>query len=896
MQITSPWLILLGVAVLTVPALGRIFDFETHRLTFAIDPSIKALLPRDGNALRVFEETRDRYATDDYLLVAWIGDDLYRPQRLANLKRLTKRIERLPGVDKVESIASAYNLRARGDVTEINAFLDVIPEDETSAKGIRDEALANPLYRGHLVSDDGRGIMLTVHFDPTLSSKTLIALVDEIGLFSAEEADGIEQFLSGPLFVRLEVSRLMLRDLYRTMPIAVAATLIVALIGFQNVRGVVLPLVSNAVALILSLACFVAAGHTMNFVTVILPPVIYVVGFAYAIHIISDFDRHFEKGLNREAATAACLRDVFVPLTLTAFTTAVGFASLTVSDIESIQLFGRYAALGTLLAWMSALIVVPAGLMVLPALTRLDRRQSYLSRIAPPLARFDLRHDRLLLIAGAVLFAVSFAFATQIKVSTDYLRNFDDDAQIQRNFRKIGDIFTGAVPLQILIETGVPDTFKDPADLRAINALKKWLLRQPEIGGVYTLADYIDVLHRALAPDVATIGGVPRSASMTNHLLLLGGADDVYRFTDFDFQTTLLHVRSTEVSTDNLMSLVERINERLGSMPAHMRGQVTGSSYLVARTIEDITRGQVASLSLALGVIFLVLVVVFGSLRIGAMALIPNALPILAYFGILGASSVSLSLTTSLVACVVLGIAVDDSIHFLSRFSAQARRNGEGGTGVEATLAAVIRPVSFTTAALCVGFFTLITGELKSQVEFGILAAATLFIAWVLDLTFTPALCGRMQFVTLWELLTVPVGPRPHKSIPLFAGLSNREARIAALMGRIKKLEGLDFAERDPGITNGIAVVLDGELRVSNPAATASVSTLVRGDIIDVALLSTESADLISSAVLPLRYLELSPQSLQIIRERYPHIGNEIDRNLVHADQKHSLTKKPSRS
>ncbi|MFP6682344.1 MAG: MMPL family transporter, partial [Gammaproteobacteria bacterium] len=334
MRISSSWLTLLGVALITVPALDRIFDFETLHPTFAIDPSIKALLPRDGHALRVFEETRDRYATDDYLLVAWVGDDLYHPQRLSNFKRLTKRVERLPGVDKVESIASAYNFRAREDVTEINAFLDMIPEDETGAKRIRDEALANPLYRGHLVSDDGRGITLIVHFDPTLSSEKLIALVDEIGLFSVEEANGIEQFLSGPLLVRLEVSRLMLRDLYRTMPIAVVATLIVALIGFRNVRGVVLPLLSNVVGLILSLACFVASGHTMNFITVILPPVIYVVGFAYAIHIISDFDRHFEKGIGREAAKKACVKDVFVPLTLTAFTTAVGFASLTVSDIE----------------------------------------------------------------------------------------------------------------------------------------------------------------------------------------------------------------------------------------------------------------------------------------------------------------------------------------------------------------------------------------------------------------------------------------------------------------------------------------------------------------------------------------------------------------------------------
>ena len=381
--------------VLTVPALDRIVDFETLTPKFTVDPSIKALLPRDGEALKVFEETRDRYATDDYLLVAWIADDLYRPQRLANLKRLTRRIERLPGVDKVESLASAYNLQARGDITRIDEFLDELPKDRAGALRVRDEALANPLYVGHLLSRDGRGLLLAIHFDPALSSPTLIELVDRIAAASEQEANGVEQFLSGPLFVRLEVSRVMLRDLYRTMPIAVAATLLIAAVGFRSVRGVLLPLLSNTVALILALAWFVEAGHTMNFVTVILPPVIYVVGFAYAIHIVSDFDRHLDKGLARVTATKAALGDVFMPLTLTAFTTAAGFLSLAVSDIDSIRLFGLYAALGTILAWASALVVVPAGLMILPVQTgaRVRRRRARAACRAGPRGRAVLHRS-----------------------------------------------------------------------------------------------------------------------------------------------------------------------------------------------------------------------------------------------------------------------------------------------------------------------------------------------------------------------------------------------------------------------------------------------------------------------------------------------------------------------
>ena len=144
-------------------------------------------------------------------------------------------------------------------------------------------------------------------------------------------------------------------------------------------------------------------------------------------------------------------------------------------------------------------------------------------------------------------------------------------------------------------------------------------------------------------------------------------------------------------------------------------------------------------------VIYLVLVALSRSFLTAALALIPSALPILIYFGILGVIPTTLNITTSLIASAVLGIAIDDSIHFFSRYSAELRRTGSRQDAVEHTLAALIQPVTLTTAALCVGFLAVTTGELRSQAEFGFLSAVTLAVAWALDLTFTPALCASAK-------------------------------------------------------------------------------------------------------------------------------------------------------
>ena len=192
--VAHPWLIIACVALLTIPALDRLVDLETLSPKFAVDPSMAALLPRDGEALEIFEQTRKRFATDDVLFVAWIADDLFSPARLGGLKRLTRRIERLPGVVKVESLVSALNIKAQDELTTIDPLLRELPADQAAADRVRDDALANPLFTGHLVSADGRGALLAVHFDPTLDNRTLIDRVDRIAQASRDEAGGAQEF------------------------------------------------------------------------------------------------------------------------------------------------------------------------------------------------------------------------------------------------------------------------------------------------------------------------------------------------------------------------------------------------------------------------------------------------------------------------------------------------------------------------------------------------------------------------------------------------------------------------------------------------------------------------------------------------------------------------------
>jgi CRP-like cAMP-binding protein len=331
-------------------------------------------------------------------------------------------------------------------------------------------------------------------------------------------------------------------------------------------------------------------------------------------------------------------------------------------------------------------------------------------------------------------------------------------------------------------------------------------------------------------------------------------------------------------------------------MPEHLRATVTGNTVLISRTMDEIALGQALSLGIAFAIIYGILVLLFTSFRIGFIALIPNALPVLVYFGILGWSGVTLNTTTGLVACLVLGIAVDDTIHLMAHFNAAAKSHADATKGIVNALRHVGRPVTYTTLALCAGFLCLVFSSMHGQIEFGWLAAVTLAVAWAVDVTFTPAIAGRMRIVTLWDVLTLDLGEAPHESIPLFAGLRETEARIAALLGSIRRLEaGAQLFKVGDGGTE-MYVVIDGVLVASIAGKDGDVLLREhrRGDIVgEVALFEGERTANVHAKA-SARLLRLTLRDLQRLKRRYPRIGAQLYANLseVLASRLASLTRR----
>jgi predicted RND superfamily exporter protein len=885
------WTVLLTLAI-TLFFVSRIVDPVTGEVHLNIDPSFDAVLP-DGDASRdYYDWVVQEFGSDQSLILALVMDDVFTPENLRMIKRVSDRIEAAEGVDHVLSLATANGIRGIGDEIRVEPYLAELPRNAEAAARIGREVLANPVYAGNLVSLDSRATALVVYTDDTPEKEFTDRGLDLRMLEIAREASGgAEVLISGTAYMRFATARAMRADLLGMLPLVIGIMGLIGLLTFRSLRGMLLPLGTIVIAVIWTLGCVAWAGVSLNVVTTFIPVLLLTVGFAYAVHVVSDYYLAFRTDpVEVEAAGGPApwaLGHVALPLALTGVTTLVGFLSLTLSSFPAVRQFGAMSVLGVIATAIASLTFAPAVLSLLSAPRRLrqldaDGSGGGFDRFASVLGAFDLRHRRGLLVAGGVLMLVSLWGVTRIHVDTHLITNFDEDHPVRTHFEGVNLHLEGARPFSIVLATDVDDAFVDPEILRAVESFQVWLRKQPEIGGATSLVDYVKLLNRAFHGDDPGQLRIPDDGRLIKQLLLFGDVDDLLDYADAPNRTAHIKVRSNARTTGEISALVERIEKRMEELPAMIRPGVTGNTVVLATSINAVAEGQIQSLSVAVVFIYAILTIMFASFRVGFYALVPNILPVAVFFGVLGITGVGLNATTGLIACVVLGIAVDDTIHFLTRFNADARDQIDERAGAIGALRAVARPVTATSLGLCLGFLVFTTGELRNQVEFGALAAFVLGFAWLIDVTFTPALCAGMRIVSVFDALTYDIGADPQHSIPIFRGMSKTQARIAALMTSVVTFPAGTRIFRVGEAGDETFVVIDGELSASleTRRGRAELERSVRGDVVgEVALYhGKRTADV--DAVTDVRLLRLTKQNLDRLQRRYPRIGARVLWNL----------------
>lgn len=736
-----PKRVLAAVMAATLLALAGIIDPWTGAVHLRVDPALNKMLPSDDAGRRFYQSLVRRFGSDDSLIVA-LGGDLFRRPALQAIVDLTDELAALPGVHHVDSLATALHLRAVAGDLEITGFLDELPRDAAGLRALRDEVVHDPLFGGSLVAKDGRTSVLIVTFDEMSEERFLALDLDRrVAALSAKRAQaaGLQVWVAGTPRVKAEISRILVRELAHMVPEVLVLMALLSAFFFRSWRGTLVPVITTVLAILWTLGIMAWTGHALNVVTTLIPPLVLAVAFTYAIHVVSAY----QEGRGREDAVAGLGRVAF-PVAFTAFTTAAGFFSLCLSHLGVIRGFGLYSTAGVACSLL-------AGLVVAPALLALGKGRSAPHTAAPlagletrfeRLAAFDVRHRRGLLAIAAAVLLTSGLLALRIEVNTEVIGIFPADSPVRRSYEAINTRLGGANTFYIMLESNEERAFERPANLEALADLQRWLEAQPEIGTTTSMADYLRVIHQAFLGGSSAALRLPATRALARQLLVFGSNEELDKLVDPSRHTATILVRSTSTSSREFAHLAKRIDARLALLPAGIHGRATGNAILLTRASDTISRGQALSLAAACGMIGLILILYFRSLRVGLIALVPNLLPVAVYFGALGATRIGLNNSTALMASIVLGIAVDDTIHLLVHFRGAVAKHGQREAAVIEALRQLGRPVTYTTVVLCLGLGVVATSQLQTQADFGALGAFTLAVAWLADVTITPALCS----------------------------------------------------------------------------------------------------------------------------------------------------------
>jgi len=885
--VTRPGLVLAGLLLVTLIALSRLVDIEGHGIRLSVDPSVGRLLSADDPERVYYDRIRHIFGSEESVIVAVATDDSFTADNLARIGRMTDRLQKLPGAHSVLSLTTARSMRADESGIEFVEGRERDFTDPAVSERLRTDIRDNPMYLGTLISRDDRVSALVVTFkgldDSAFIDKDIAGAIRTI----ADEAKGdATVWVSGSPIIKAALSGALMDSFRITVPSIIAIVSVVLLVAFRSIRAVILPVLSIVVSLIWTLGLLAWLELPLNVVTTLVPPLMITLGMAYCMHVISEYSTVAAEhpNLDRRGVVLEVLRKVSMPLVISGATTAAGLLALLSNSLTAIREFSLLSFVGITLTVLVVVTLIPAFLCYLP----LPRKTvaiggTAFTRGAMALVTVATRRRRPILVVGLILLALALIGTSRIEVGTEYIGGFEPDTRVRQDFEAINTTFGGANSFYIVIESPNEDSFVDPSSLAMLASLQDWLAEQPEVGSTTSLVDHIKLINQTLHDGDPVFYAIPDDRQLAKQLLLFGGSEDLDSYVDGTYRMTKILVRINVDDTPAIERLAERTRQRLRQVPYPLESHVTGNIMLMTRTVADIAAGQLLSIAFALLVVLLILAAVFTSWRIGVMALFPNVLAVGVYFGTLGLLDISLSPTTSLIGCIALGIAVDDTIHFLVRFNMEAKATGQEGTAVQRALVAVIRPVTYTSLVLVLSFLVMTTSELRTQVQFGALAAFTIAVAWLMDITLTPALSAGMRVVTLWDLLRLDLGPDPQRTIPLFRGLNKAQARIFALMMDIR-----EYAAGDRLLTEGsrstdeVFLVLDGELSASvrRQERDIELSRMKRGAVMGEggAFGGTRSASV--DTITEVRLLRFTTEHLEGLRKRYPRIAALIYRNL----------------
>jgi predicted RND superfamily exporter protein len=751
------WWVLLGCALVTAVACASLSQV-------VIATSFGRMFLGEDPGYDDYKRLNARFGSDQVLLLGVEDGELFTAAGRDRLRATRDSLREVKGVARVRSLLDAVLLEPGPLFPEPTPALDLAAAQPERKDEVIERLRADPLAGGLLLGHDGASTALLVELSPDAARRA-----EDVPILVREAVRRVEQVYppervhqAGLPALITEILAQTLNAFTRTTPLVAFTLLACVWVLFGRLWPAAVSLAVAAVAVVWSLGFAVALDPELHVLMAAVPGVILIIAFSDIVHLCSAYLLELEGGKAKLDAIRAAGAEVGRACVFTSLTTFVGFLCLSLIPVPAFRVLGVVLGFGVGVALLLAVTLVPILLSFLPTPKALrggvaGRSQGHVDRLLDLCLRATTRRPWAVLAAFALVTVVAVAGATRLTIETDFTARLTEDNRVRRDGDWFAANFRGANSVQVYVTASDPAQLEEPAWWARLASFQRALGELDGVDGAGSLVDALSLLHRSTPAGAADPpGALPRDPQALRGglaLLRAGAGTDLRRLVDFDGGCVRLLVNVGSHGLRDTADVARRI-EALA--PSHLapddRVDATGLTALLGAFIDEVVKAQREGLGISIASIAILMAIGLASIRVGLVSMLPNLLPLAVLAACLGVfwdrvDSDAISLTF-----IALGIGVDDTIHFLSRFKLEAQRAGTGpedrAGAIERTFAYAGRGIIMTTLILALGFLPFLTSDYFYMRMAGTLLPLCFVVALLADLLLIPALAqvGWMRF------------------------------------------------------------------------------------------------------------------------------------------------------
>lgn len=742
---SHPWLVI-GLSVL----ITGFFAYQFPKMKIDTDP--ENMLPADEPS-RVFNaQVKEDFALSDFVAVGVVVEEgAFTPEILNRIYRIAAKIADIEGVIVEDILApSMVDDIDQGDGGAI--VIGTLMEEEVSsaqeAQHILTRIRQNPILRGKLASDDGKAIAI---FVPIESKNMSHRIAGEIRAIVAQEGGEETYHIAGLPVAEDSFGAEMFVQMAISAPAAMLIIFLLMLAFFRQVRIVLAPIAVAMMSVIWAMGLLIYTGNTVHIMSSMIPIFLIPISVLDSIHIISEFHDRYREKREKKSALRQTISDLFSPMLFTSLTTVAGFLSLSLTPIPPVQVFGIFVAFGIAVAWILSMTLIPAIAMLIPdsALKNFGRpetRDSLLTRIMHGLRDFSRRSYRTIMIVAALVIVVAGFGLTLIEVNDNPVKWFKKSHPIRLADVAMNGHLAGTYFNYLVVEADEPDMMKDPRVLGYVESLQREIERNEIVGSTTALPDIVKKVRYELFEADSNKATIPATSDEIAQMLFVfemsgGDSDDLYKFVSPEYDKANIWVQLKTGDNRDVKEVVDRTAKFISENPppVNLKTSWAGLPYINIVWQEQMVGGMRRSLLWSYGVVFLMMVLLFRSIRWGLLSMLPLSITIIAIYGFIGYIGKPYDMPVAILSSLTLGLSIDFAIHFIQRIRMIFERTSDFDVAYKEIFESAGRAIGRNVLVIAIGFVPMLFSSLVPYITVGTFFLAIMITSGLATLILLPA-------------------------------------------------------------------------------------------------------------------------------------------------------------